>query len=291
MAILENEFLKVSVRPLGAELTSILSKQTGLEHLWQADPAVWNWHAPNLFPTVGESLDKELHVDGQSYPIERHGFARKSEFALLPSTATHAVFSLRSSKKTLAVYPYRFEFQVAYALEGRTLTVNYRVLNEDSQPVYFAVGGHPAFRVPLLPGEDYADYYLEFEADAALDRHLISQEGYFTGQTEAVPLDGRKLHLTKDLFNEDALVFKDLQSRSISLRSTRNPHVLTVSFRAFPYLGIWAKPAAPFVCIEPWLGCADTEGKPVAIQDKELIQVVAPGETFEAAFSITISKQ
>jgi galactose mutarotase-like enzyme len=289
MAILENEFLKVSIRPQGAELTSVFSKQTGLEHLWQADPAVWNWHAPNLFPTVGESLNKELRVGDQSYPIERHGFARKSEFALLPSTATHAVFSLRSSKQTLAVYPYRFEFQVAYALEGPTLTVTYRVLNEDSKPVYFGVGGHPAFRVPLLPGEDYADYYLEFEADAALDRHLISKDGYFTGETAAVPLDGRKLHLTKDLFNEDALVFKNLQSRSITLRSTKNSHVLTVAFPAFPYLGIWAKPAAPFVCIEPWLGCADTEGKPVAIQDKELIQVVAPEETFEAAFWVTVS--
>ncbi len=289
MATLENEYLKISIRPLGAELTSIMSKRTGLEHLWQADPAVWNWHAPNLFPTVGESLDKELRVGGQSYPIERHGFARRSEFALLPSTGSHAVFSLRSSKKTLAAYPYRFEFQVSYALEGHTLTVTYRVLNEDSKPVYFAVGGHPAFRVPLLPGEDYADYYLEFEADAALDRHLISEDGYFTGHTRAVPLDGRKLHLTKDLFSEDALVFKNLQSRSIALRSTKNPHVLKVSFPAFPYLGIWAKPAAPFVCIEPWLGCADTEGKPVAIEDKELIQYVAPGEAFEAAFSITIS--
>jgi galactose mutarotase-like enzyme len=289
MATLENEFLKVSIRPLGAELTSIQSKRTGQEHLWQADPAVWNWHAPNLFPTVGESLDKELRVGDQSYPIERHGFARRSEFALLPSTDTHAVFSLRSSKKTLAAYPYRFEFQVAYALEGHTLTVTYRVLNEDSKPVYFAVGGHPAFRVPLLPGEDYADYYLEFEADAALDRHLISEDGYFTGHTRAVPLDGRKLHLTKDLFNEDALVFKDLQSRSIALRSTKNPYVLTVSFPDFPYLGIWAKPAAPFVCIEPWLGCADTEGKPVAIEDKELIQAVAPGETFEAKFTIAVS--
>ncbi len=289
MATLENEFLKVTIRPQGAELTSILNNRTGLEHLWQADPAVWNWHAPNLFPTVGESLNKELRVGSQSYPIERHGFARKSEFALLPSTATHAVFSLRSSKKTLAAYPYRFEFQVAYALDGPTLMVNYRVLNEDSQPVYFAVGGHPAFRVPLLPGEDYADYYLEFEADAALDRHLISGDGYFTGETEPVALDGRKLHLTKDLFNEDALVFKNLKSRSIALRSTKNPHVLTVSFPPFPYLGIWAKPAAPFVCIEPWLGCADTEGKPVTIEEKELIQVVDPGETFEAAFSIRIS--
>lgn len=289
MATLENEFLKVTIRPQGAELTSILSKKTGLEHLWQADPAVWNWHAPNLFPTVGESLNKELRVGNQSYPIERHGFARKSEFALLPSTATHAVFSLRSSKKTLVAYPYRFEFQVAYALDGPTLMVNYRVLNEDNQPVYFAVGGHPAFRVPLLPGEDYADYYVEFEADAALDRHLISGDGYFTGETEAMALDGRKLHLTKDLFNEDALVFKNLKSRSITLRSTKNPHVLTISFPPFPYLGIWAKPAAPFVCIEPWLGCADTEGKPVTIEEKELIQVVAPGETFEAAFSIRIS--
>ncbi|CAA9346271.1 MAG: hypothetical protein AVDCRST_MAG56-8158 [uncultured Cytophagales bacterium] len=290
MAILENDFLKVTIRPQGAELTSIRSKKTGLEHLWQADPAVWNWHAPNLFPTVGESLNKELRVDDQSYPIERHGFARKSDFALLPSTATHAVFSLRSSKKTLTAYPYRFEFQVAYALDGPTLIVTYRVLNEDSKPVYFAVGGHPAFRVPLLPGEDYNDYYLEFDADAtALDRHLISEDGYFTGQTRAVPLDGHKLHLTKDLFNEDALVFKNLQSRSVSLRSTKNPHVLTVAYPAFPYLGIWAKPAAPFVCIEPWLGCADTEGKPVPIEEKELIQFAAPGDTFEATFSIRIS--
>jgi galactose mutarotase-like enzyme len=238
---------------------------------------------------VGECFNKELHIDGQSFPAERHGFARKSEFALLPSTNTHAVFSLRSTKKILPVYPFRFEFQVAYVLEGKKLTVTYRVLNEDSKPVYFSVGGHPAFNVPFLPGEAYADYYLEFESDTSLERHLLSGGGYFMGQTQSVPLDDRKLHLTKELFNADALVFKNLRSRKVTLRSNRNPHTITVSYPPFPYLGVWAKPAAPFVCIEPWLGCADTEGRSVAIEDKELIQHVEPGGVFEAAFSIGIS--
>ncbi len=289
MTRLENEFLSVSVRTTGAEMTSLFNKKTGIEHLWQADPNVWNWHGPNLFPVVGESLNKELRIDGQAYPVERHGFARKSDFALLPSTNTHAVYSLRSTKKTLPVYPYRFEFQVEYVLEGKKLTVTYRVLNEDSKRVYFSVGGHPAFNVPFLPGEAYADYYLEFEADTTLDRHLLSEGGYFTGHTQPVPMDDRILHLTSDLFNEDALVFKNLKSRKVTLRSTRNPHAVTVTYPPFPYLGVWAKPAAPFVCIEPWLGCADTEGRPVAIEDKELIQHVEPGGVFEAAFSIGIS--
>jgi galactose mutarotase-like enzyme len=291
MTTLENQFLKVSVRTKGAELTSLLSKQTGIEHLWQADPAVWPWHGPNLFPTVGESLGKQITVNGTAYPMERHGFARKSEFTVEQNSPAQATFTLRYSPETLRIYPYKFVFGVVYTLEASSLKVTYRVLNEDDKLVYFAVGGHPAFNVPFLPGEEFADYYIEFEDDTSLDRHLLSDDGYFTGETEPVRMDGRKLHLTKDIFNEDALVFKHLQSRKVTIRSTKNPHSLSVAFAPFPYLGLWAKPAAPYVCIEPWLGCADTVGKPVSMAEKELVQRVEPGKVFEAAFTVMTNSQ
>jgi galactose mutarotase-like enzyme len=118
---------------------------------------------------------------------------------------------------------------------------------------------------------------------------MISEAGLFNGQMEPVVLDEQKLNLTKKLFEKDALVFKDLTSRQVSLKSRKHPHSVTVEFAAFNYLGIWAKPGVDFVCIEPWLGCADTEGVEVDIQDKEAIQSLDAGKTFEAAFSIAIS--
>jgi galactose mutarotase-like enzyme len=167
--------------------------------------------------------------------------------------------------------------------------VTYRVLNETASRLTSRWAGHPAFRVPLLPGEDYADYYLEFDADAALDRHLISGG---TATLRARPgRTARRPQVAPDerLFNEDALVFQEPAIPERIPAQHQKPPRAHVSYPAFPYLGIWAKPAAPFVCIEPWLGCADTEGKPVPIEEKELIQFAAPGDTFEATFSIRIS--
>jgi galactose mutarotase-like enzyme len=143
--------------------------------------------------------------------------------------------------------------------------------------------------VPFLPGEEYAAYYVVFEREENLERHLLTKDGFFNGQTEPVKLDGKKLHLHKDLFNQDALVFKNLVSRKVTIGSSNHTHRLSVEFPGFNYLGIWAKPQAPFVCIEPWLGCADTDGKPVDISQKEAIQQVNTGNTFEASFTIRIS--
>jgi galactose mutarotase-like enzyme len=288
MSIVENDFLKVTFRTKGAELTSVFDKANRIEHLWQGDPQVWPWHAPNLFPVVGGCVNNEIHVNGKAYRMERHGFARQSEFILLSATANQALFALPFSEQTLAVYPYQFNFQIEYTLQGKQLTITYRVRNEGDQPQYFSVGAHPAFNVPFFPGEDYADYYLEFPVVEKLERHLLSKDGYFNGQTERVSTEGAKLLLTKDLFNQDALVFKDLQSRQVTLRSVTHKHSLTVDYPDFEYLGVWAKPGAPFVCIEPWLGCADTEGKAVDIREKEAIQAVNPGAVFEASFSITV---
>lgn len=289
MTTIENEFLKISFRSKGAEMTSIFNKQTQTEHLWQADPAVWPWHAPNLFPIVGALVNNELHVNGQTYSLNRHGFARESEFALVEASEKHAKFSLPFSEATLAVYPYRFEFQVFYDLSDQHLRVTYKVINQDEQIIYFSVGGHPAFRVPFLPNEKYEDYYLEFENPEPLLTHLLSVNGLFSGETGIVPTDVKKLWLNKTLFDRDALVFKNITSKNVSIHSKNHSRSLSISFKDFKELGIWAKPGADFVCIEPWLGHADAEGKVTDIQQKEAIEKVGHGHVFEAAFTISLN--
>ncbi|MBD2751692.1 aldose 1-epimerase family protein [Spirosoma validum] len=288
MTTLENDLLRVSIRPKGAELTSIYHKPSGIQHLWQADPSIWGWHAPNLFPVVGGCLNNQLLIDGKTYPIERHGFARQSIFETTESTTTHAIFSLRSSDVTRVHFPYEFEFQIIYELIESRLTVTYRIVNDDEKTLFFSVGAHPAFAVPFHVNETYDDYFIEFEQPESLETHMLSSGGYFTGETKAIPTQGLQLPLTEHLFDQDALVFKDLKSRSVTLRSDKHDRSVTVNYQDFPYLGLWAKPGAPFVCIEPWLGCADSEGQPKPIQQKEAIQQIEIGKVFEASFSITV---
>ncbi|TZF84672.1 aldose 1-epimerase family protein [Pedobacter sp. BS3] len=289
MVTIENELLKVVIRSKGAELSSLINKQTETEHIWYADPQVWPWHAPNLFPVVGGCINNEIRVDGTAYPMQRHGFARHSQFMKIEHTDTHAQFSLPYNPDTLKVYPYKFEFQVLYDLFGNKLRVSYKVINRDDKDIYFSVGAHPAFTVPFYTGEKYADYYLEFNNGESLERYILSPEGFFTGETEPVVLQGNKLPLNAELFANDALVFKNLQSREVSIKSDRHEHSLSVSFPHFNYLGIWAKPGAPFVCIEPWLGCADTVNKATDIGNKEAIQKVEHGHVFETEFYIAVS--
>ena len=288
MTIIENDFLKVAIDNKGAQLTSIHDKSEGRELLWQADPAIWPWHAPNLFPIVGGVINDQLLIDGKAYSMKRHGFARNSEFVLLSSDDRQAVFSLPNSERTHEVYPYNFDFEVMYMLIENALRITYKVINHDKRTIYFSVGGHPAFNVPFYPNEQYEDYYLEFEVDEKLQRHLISPDGMFSGETEPVAFDGNKLWLKKDMFDDDALVFKNMRTREVTLKSKNHHKSLTVEFPHFNYLGIWAKSGAPFVCIEPWLGCTDTEGQPKDISQKEAIQKLSMGHVFEAAFFISI---
>ena len=288
MAIIENDFLRVTINNKGAQLTSIIDKATNLEHLWQADPAIWPWHAPNLFPVVGGQINDELLVDGNTYSMPRHGFARNSEFVLLESDEDHVLFSLPNCEKTLQVYPYKFDFQVLYTLIDNALRVTYKLINHDRKTIYFSVGAHPAFKVPFNAGDSYEDYYIEFELDEKLETHLLSAEGFFTGETRPIELRGKKLCLTRDLFANDALVFKNIKSREVCIKSDKHEQSVSVEFPHFNYLGIWAKGGGDFVCIEPWLGCADTAGKHVDISQKEDIQKLEMGHVFEAAFFISV---
>ena len=288
MVTIENEYLKVSINIKGGQLASLYNKETQTEHMWQADAQVWPWHAPNLFPIVGGLVNNELHVDGQTYNLPRHGFARQSEFKVAEVSPHHADFALSTTEQTLAVYPYKFAFHILYDLIDNALRITYKVINLDTKAIYFSVGGHPAFNVPFGGEGNYEDYYLEFELPKKLETHLLSAEGYFTGETRLIELDGNKLPLTRNLFDADALVFKNIKSKSVTIKSNNNAQSLTVEYPLYKHLGIWAKPGANFVCIEPWLGYADAVGTAADISNKPAIQRLEKGHVFEAPYYISI---
>jgi galactose mutarotase-like enzyme len=286
---LQNEHISIEVSSLGAELTSLTDKQNHIEHIWQADPAVWGWHAPTLFPVVGRSIKDQIIIDGKAYPMPQHGFARRSEFILTEKRDDLLRFKLSASDKTLVIYPYLFDFHISYEIKDNTLIQTFEVYNTGEDSMYFQLGGHPGFAVPFLTGETYEDYYLEFEKDTFLDREHIDENGFFD-QCGSNVIDGtNKLPLEKDMFSADAIVIKDPHSRKVYLRSNKNPHTVSVEFPAFNYLGLWAKVGAPYICIEPWRGCADTEGKPTELKDKEGIISLEANGKFQASIIITIS--
>lgn len=285
---IENEFLRVNIREYGAELTSVFDKKNNIEHLWNADEKFWGWHAPVLFPVIGRCLNDKIFVDGAEYMMEKHGFARKSNFNLLEFSESKAVFVLKSNESSLKVFPFQFEFLIGYHLRNNQLECSYEVINTDKKPMFFQLGGHPAFTVPFLPEEDYEDYYLEFEKTEYSDRVHINKDGFFDGRRTLVLDNSNCFQLEKEMFNDDAVIFKDLRSRTVTIRSANHSHYLSVHFPEFSYLGFWAKVNAPYLCIEPWLGCADTAGEEVEFSAKERITALEEGEKFYAAFSIEV---
>ena len=288
MVVLENDELKVTLTSRGAELLSIIDKKDQTDYIWKANPAIWPFNAPNLFPIVGALNNEALSVNGNSYPLSRHGFARTSIFRRIESAPQQAVFELRYNDETLKNYPYKFEFQVIYHLTGRTLNTLYKVINMDDQTIYFSIGAHPGFNVSLNADGNFNDYYIEFETQEELITHQLTEKGLFNKQTATIPTDGKILSLEMSLFDKDALVFKNLKSRSVTLKSTNTSKQVKLDFPHFNYLGLWSKREAPFICIEPWLGCADTDGEFKDISQKEAILNLKQGHVFEADFSITV---
>lgn len=286
---IENEYLRIGVNTLGAELCSLTAKNKHKEFLWQANPEFWAFHSPVLFPVVGNCIQNKILVDGVEYPMKRHGFARYSEFKLIESKSQKLVFSLEYSRESLQIYPYKFSLRVEYILSDNQLEIRFEVVNNDNKPILFSLGAHPAFNVPLNEGETYSDYLIEFEEDEDLKQEFFNDSGFFTGKSKSFALKDRKLGLNQTLFNEGALVFKSLNSRKLILKSLNSPNSVELNFKDFNSLGIWAIPGAPFVCIEPWLGYADSEGDLQEFKYKEGIIKLEQIDTFNAAYSIAIS--
>ncbi|MBC7904578.1 MAG: aldose 1-epimerase family protein [Gemmatimonadaceae bacterium] len=288
MTCLENNHVSVKIKSVGAELASLVNKSTGTEHIWQADPAVWAKSSPILFPIVGTLKDNRYFFEEKSYELGRHGFAREKEFSTQKTDASTAVFTLRQDDPSLRNYPFPFLLTVTYTLEKDTMTVSYRVVNEGPTHMYFSIGAHPAFSVPFVPGTTYSDYFLEFEKAENAGRWPISKDGLIEASPMECLSNTHTLPLKKELFSKDALVFKDIRSSEISLRSSKSEHGLRMNFPGFPYLGLWSTKGGDFVCIEPWCGIADSVDTDQQFEQKEGIYKLAPGAEFVRAWSVTV---
>lgn len=283
---IENDWLKASIAEHGAELTSLMGKSTGIEYIWQADPNHWARHAPILFPFVGKLKDDQYNYQGKSYQMGQHGFARDRQFMVSDKIATSLKLTLTSDAESRAVYPFDFELIVEYTLSENQIKVSYQVLNPADDPLYFSIGGHPAFNCPLESGKERSNYHLKFNSAEDTEVHYLT-DGLFAGVTE--PFEGDVLTLPENRFDRDALVFKSLDSSCISLVDDNQKTWLSFDFEGFPYLGIWSKNrTSPFVCIEPWFGIADQVNHDGDITKKEGIIRLEGSEKFECEYAISV---
>lgn len=288
-AILENDNLKVTINHFGAELTSLVKKDTGVEYMWNADEKFWKRSAPVLFPIVGSLKNKEFLYDGKAYPMGQHGFARDTEFSLVSNDGVEAWFSLSSDDSTYEKYPFAFTLEIGYKLNGSTLQVTWRVVNEDEKQMHFSIGGHPAFMCPLAGEGEQTDYYIEFDTDKDLTYSKLSENGLVYKKDNVLATNGGMLKIDAHLFDEDALVVEGDQAHVVSLlRPDKTPY-LTVKFDA-PLFGLWspAGKGAPFVCIEPWYGRCDSEEFDGTLDQREYGHTLEVGEEFEVSFDIEI---
>ncbi len=288
MFTLQNDCLHAAINSKGAELKNIYNKNTGLEYMWSGDPAFWGKTSPVLFPIIGSLKNDTCYIDGQAYQMGRHGFAREMEFNVTEQSSDAITFTLLSNNDTLQKFPFPFRFDIEHSIDGDTLQVTYKVQNTGDSTMYFSVGGHPAFKVPLIPGSDYSDFYLEFNKTENAGRWPISPDGLIETAPEPLLNNTAVLSLSKELFLKDALVFKQLQSDNVRLLSRLSPHGLQFNFPGFPYLGIWAAKQADFVCIEPWCGIADSVNSNQQLKEKEGINALPAGERLERSWRVKV---
>ncbi|MFZ3482667.1 aldose 1-epimerase family protein [Sphingomonas sp. 3-13AW] len=280
-----NGILTAAIDPLGAELVSLRDAQ-GRELMTNADPAYWTGHAPILFPIVGRLAGDRYRLDGRDYALPQHGFARRRTFTLAEQSAERVRFRLEDDAESRAVYPRAFALDVTHALEGATLTTTVTVTNRDTCDLPASIGFHHAFAWPLPYGRPRDAHRITFETPEPATLASI-EDGLIAPAPRPSPLQGCVLPLSDDLFTEDALVWRQLKSQSLRYDAGEGP-ALQIGFPDTPMLGIWTKPGAAFICVEPWHGIADPVGFDGEIWDKPGMMRVAPGASRSAVMSVTL---
>lgn len=228
-------------------------------------------------------------MNGTDFPMGRHGFVRMEEFSIKEQTATKVVLELVSNDATRCHYPFEFIFRVGYELKGAKLRQSFEVVNSDEEEIGFQLGGHPAFAVPFNKGEKYDEYEIRFDQTQTLSRHLLTNKGLYSGEARTFLNKQGSFGLFYDLFREDALVFKNIPSKQVWIQHRNGGKRLQVDYEGFPHLGIWSIPGANYVCIEPWIGCADSADQPAEFFEKDSIVRLKPREAFSAAFTISLA--
>ena len=284
---LENEYISVKINQLGAELCSYFNKQTEREIIWQGDPKFWKRHAPTLFPIVGKVENNTYRLGQDQFSLSQHGFARDQDFKVLHHSNLSITFQLTNNNQTKDIYPFEFVLEIQFSIQDKELKVLYRVFNPSVENIYFCLGAHPGFNCPFEKHTSFHDYQLKFEKSESSDRILLTPSGFRTGEREEKWLYGDTLSLSEELFREDALIFDDLKSTSLSIESPKSNERIIVTWNNFPHMGIW-KPLnnAPFICIEPWNGMADQAELDNDFKEKYGVISLAPQKSFECAYTI-----
>ena len=285
---IKNSFIKAKIKSFGAELNSLQKMDENLEYIWQGDSKYWNRHSPILFPIVGRLKEDSYTYQNQKYNMTQHGFARDKEFEVIKNEADFIEFRLKSDEKTLEIYPFSFELYLSYKLEKNSLIVSYKVINKSDDKMLFSIGAHPAFNWTLKEDEKKENYFLEFENIKETKRYFLNDKGLVYDSVDLKIIDN-KIALNEELFKNDALVFEDLNIKTLTLKNSINENYIKLNFENFPYLGIWSKPTgAPFICIEPWFGVADDENSNQNFEDKKGIITLQKDEIFSCFYSIEI---
>lgn len=289
MITLENKHLIVKINPEGAELTSVWHKKAELEYIWTADPKYWGRHASNLFPIVGRLRGDQFRVAGETYYMNQHGFARNMLFDVVEQSENKAVFRIVDSESTHRVYPFKFQLDISYELtEDDTLHIAYIVHNPDKEEtLFFSVGGHPAFNLPLDGGK-FSDYYLSIEPEKIYDR--VRLVGPYSNPNHPTPFNASiPLRLRQEDYHDDAIILKlNRQKTSFLLARLANQHGLRMTLDNAQFIGVWtpAGKQAPFIALEPWWGLADTVDATGNFKEKFGSNVLAAGDTFNGTYSL-----
>jgi galactose mutarotase-like enzyme len=279
---LSNSELTATINHNGAELISLKNNNSNREYIWEGNPKYWGKHAPILFPIVGTLKNNSYTYKNNSYVLSRHGFARDMNFDLIIHNENEVLFSLSSNEVTKEQYPFEFELRIIYTLKNTELNIGYQVINKGSDMMPFSIGGHPAFALC----KKFEDYSLQFESDENLISYLLEND-LLSVKTKQIGVFNKKLPLTYSLFENDALIFKELKSKQIQILENDLPF-LNLKFKDFPNFGIWTKMNAPFICLEPWVGYSDIENATGNILEKEAIQIIQSNSSKEFKFSIEI---
>ena len=279
--------LSAAINPFGAELTH-LRDADGRELMTDADPAYWTGHAPILFPIVGRLNGDALRIDGTDYPMKQHGFARRMPFVVTAKEPDRVVFRLTDSEETRAAYPFAFALDLAFTLDAATLRIEAGIENRGQTAMPASFGWHPAFAWPLPYGEAREDHRILFDTDEPDQLKQIVPGGLIGATPRPSPLDGCTLHLRDDLFANDALIWDPARSRRVTYGAPAGPQ-LDIAFPDTAKLGIWTKPGAHFLCIEPWHGIADPEGFTGEFREKPGVFEIAPCGIWTCALHVTLT--
>ena len=286
---LSNSFLSVDVSSHGGELRSVRTPE-GKEYLWQGSPETWPRRAPSLFPFIGRLTDGYYTFKGQKYELRCHGFLRDNELTCEEQSPEKLVLYMEDNEETKACFPFAFRCSIIFALKENTLTVTYKIDNHSDDTMYFGIGGHPGFNVPIEDGLAFEDFHVSFEKGTTPKQILMSEDFFMTKTDKVLKLnDSNQLELQHPLFDHDALVLHEAGTK-VTIESDKSSHCVTMDFSDFPYIGLWHTPhsKAPFLCLEPWSSLPSYSGEHTDFETQENLVSVKANDTCTKSFILTI---